>query len=158
MARSRGAALQLAIWVAAALLGVHGRELHHAAERGDLDVVARALESGEDPQSRDQDGYTLLHLAAGRKLALASRCVLYRCVGGRFEAGSRLLIVGMGHASMVSLLIEYGASPSVGDEHGETPLHLAAAVGHEEVVRNLLAGGADVNQQSQNGCVANLWY
>lgn len=57
----------------------------------------------------------------------------------------------MGHASIVRTLIRHGASPAVGDDIGETPLHLAATVGQEGTAHELLALGADVNQKSKDG-------
>jgi hypothetical protein len=65
--------------------------------------------------------------------------------------GAQQLASGMGHASIVGTLIQYGASPAVGDDLGETPLHLAATVGQEAAAHKLLALGADVNQKSREG-------
>ena len=36
-----------------------------------------------------------------------------------------------------------GAQPNLGDNRGYTPLHFAALANHEQVVRELLQGGAD---------------
>ena len=48
-----------------------------------------------------------------------------------------------GHAEVARALIDHGAAPDAPDKHGRTPLLLASD--HEEVVRMLLAAGADPN-------------
>lgn len=42
-------------------------------------------------------------------------------------------------------------------EHGETPLMLAAVNGDVDMVRNLLADGADPNEQNERGETALMW-
>ena len=50
------------------------------------------------------------------------------------------------------LLLEYGASPSVpATQENLTPLHEAASRGYAEVVRELVAHGADVNARWEEG-------
>lgn len=46
---------------------------------------------------------------------------------------------GLGHHGVVSELLDHGADPLQPDRFGRTPLMLAAALGHEEVMRILLA-------------------
>jgi hypothetical protein len=54
-----------------------------------------------------------------------------------------------GDQALVALLLGLGADPNVGDTAGEyhTPLTAAVSEGREEVVRQLIAAGADVNKQ-----------
>src|SRR5688572_14094446 len=49
----------------------------------------------------------------------------------------------LGHTDVVRALIDHGAAPDAPDKHNRTPLLLASD--HEEVVRILLAAGADPN-------------
>lgn len=49
----------------------------------------------------------------------------------------------MGHLSIVLLLLEAGADPSVATDIGMTPLYLAAQFGHFECTRALVEAGAD---------------
>ncbi|CAN0022911.1 unnamed protein product, partial [Hapterophycus canaliculatus] len=42
------------------------------------------------------------------------------------------------HPKLVDTLLELGASPSATDEHGDAPLHVAAALGRSKIVEALL--------------------
>ena len=46
---------------------------------------------------------------------------------------------------MVRLLLREGASVDVTDKHGQTPLHWAAYMGHDDVIVDLVQAGANVN-------------
>ena len=56
-----------------------------------------------------------------------------------------------GHASVVELLISYGAKVNARSVDRFAPLHNAAYSGNKEVVEMLIAHGADVNTESDNG-------
>ncbi len=51
----------------------------------------------------------------------------------------------------VRLLLAQGASPDARDEEQRTPLMLAAAEGHRELVQVLLEAGADPNLRDRDG-------
>ncbi|XP_065350664.1 protein piccolo-like isoform X5 [Cloeon dipterum] len=89
--------------------------LHRAARTCRNDVAAYCLESlGMDPSSKDNAGYTPLHVACAR-----------------------------GHLSMARLLLMYGALVDSSAQGGIRPLHEASECGHIELMRLLLSYGAD---------------
>ena len=57
-------------------------------------------------------------------------------------------------AKVRTLLSTQGAQSFINyqEEHGCTPLHIAAIKGHEAVMEKLLAVRCNVNLQDQNGC------
>jgi len=71
-------------------------ELLEAARNGDLIKVQKALENGANPNVKDKDGHTPLHLAAFT-----------------------------GHADVARLLLEHGADPRIADNKGHIPLDYA---------------------------------
>ena len=50
-----------------------------------------------------------------------------------------------------ALLLEFGADIEARDDHGDTPLHIAAIRPALEVANVLLASGAEVNARNHNG-------
>jgi ankyrin repeat protein len=58
------------------------------------------------------------------------------------------------HISAVKLLLEAGANPNAVSPKGDTALHIAAHDGKLEPLRELVAGGADVNARNAAGQTA----
>jgi ankyrin repeat protein len=116
--------LRLVLALAALRHASPSTPLHQAAEGGDAQALAHAIdEQGyTDLAATDNDHYTALHLAAG-----------------------------MGHEEVVRALLDRGAPISAVDENGEQPLHLASHLGHTAIVELLLASGADANAASNSG-------
>jgi len=75
-----------------------------AAYRGHADVVKVLLESGADPDAKNNGGHTPLHAAAYR-----------------------------GHLNVASLLLEHGADPCVTNKDGDIPLVTAQKRRAEDV-------------------------
>jgi len=84
--------------------------------------VTRCLAAGADPNARDEDGWTPLHLAA------------------TYDG-----------AEAVAALLAGGADLNARDEDGWTPLHVAALVGGAEAVAALLDEGADDGARTAAG-------
>jgi len=99
-----------------------------AVARGDHKALAKALESGADPNSRDRRGGPVLGLAAAR-----------------------------GDLGSVRLLLERGADPNLVSEVGNSPLMIAAARGRLDVARALLEAGAKSNATNSWGLSAVDW-
>jgi hypothetical protein len=56
-----------------------------------------------------------------------------------------------GELMKVKKYLERGLGVEVRDEHGNTPLHVAASRGHLHIAKLLIEGGADVNARSKEG-------
>jgi uncharacterized protein len=100
------------------------RRLVEAAGSGHADMVAALVRLAADPNKPDSNGSTALYRASVH-----------------------------GSSDTVRLLMEAGARPDTESGRGDEglPLCAAAAWGHEEVVRELLAGGADVTLREDHG-------
>lgn len=89
-----------------------------AALDGDLVTVQRIVERGATPDTADQEGNSLLMLAARN-----------------------------GHANLVTYLVSRKASVNARNRFGDTALMAAALKGHIEVAKVLVGNGAEVNSQ-----------
>ena len=104
-----------------AALGDGTTALHHAAMRGEAEMVSVLLYAGANVRATTRlGGYTPLHLASQR-----------------------------GHDAAIEALLKGGANPNLPTVTGATPLMLAAASGHVAAVKQLLAHKADVNAKEK---------
>jgi ankyrin repeat protein len=87
---------------------------------GKLSDAEAALAAGADPNARDDQLYTPLHLAARG-----------------------------GNTDLARLLIDKGADPNAKDDDHRTPLHLAVLSGHTDLARLLIEKGVDVNAKNR---------
>ena len=95
-----------------------------AAAQGNIELVKRHLDAGEDVNEKNKVGMTPLHYAS------------------------------IGHMEVVELLITNGANVNAKSEFqnfGETPLHHAAWGDYKEIVKLLITKGADVNAIIESG-------
>lgn len=97
-------------------------QLHVAAETGDEELAAKAIEQGVNVNDKDDGEQTPLHRAAG-----------------------------FGHAALVSFLIKSNASINARDESGSTPLHLSAWKGQVAAAEALLDNNADIDARGLYG-------
>ncbi|MCI07884.1 ankyrin repeat domain-containing protein 26-like, partial [Trifolium medium] len=82
---------------------------HIVASRGDLLKVIRLYEYGADPNIKDLDGNTVLHVAV-----VANKIDIVRC------------------------LLEHGANGDIKNTGGSTPIELAT-LPHQKDIQNLLS-------------------
>ena len=133
--------------------------LHEAAFAGNLDEVKRLLEEGAAVDVPDPDGRTALmwasfngHTAVDALLLEHGAAIDAREMNGR----TALMYASSGpFAATVGLLLEKGAEVNLqGTGEGFTALMTAAAEGQVEVVRVLLAYGADPDLEDVDGDTA----
>ncbi|MBC9712095.1 ankyrin repeat domain-containing protein [Streptomyces sp. TRM66268-LWL] len=102
--------------------------LFSAVFDGDENAAVRLLRDGADPDAADEDGESLLYLAAMNN-----------------------------RPGIVRLLLAAGADPARLSRDADLPLCGAACAGHHEVVRALLAAGAEPDQPEEGGFTALAW-
>jgi ankyrin repeat protein len=121
--------------------------LHHAARRGDSEIVRRLLAAGARVDARDRYQCTPLHVAAGAAGAEVVAALLDAgapaAAADLFGATALHAAAEAGRGECASRLLERGAPVGAQDAGGNTPLHCAARAGRGEAAQRLLAAGAD---------------
>ncbi len=119
--------------------------LWSALKKHDLESVRKALQAGVDPNIRDADGYTPLHLAAADcsleivQELLCSGASPYFQTPRRLAANTPLHIAAVcERADIVQLLINYGADPDKSNA-----VQLRPSERNEKVGRILLAARSE---------------
>ena len=130
--------------------------LHKAAENNHVSVARALLEAGAKVEIKTLEAETALHRAAfagNEKLvklllewkvgprmagAYSNRPLHYACMSGNIE--------------VVKALLDKIGSSALNDEFNQqndasrTPLHLAAENGHDSIIQELIARGAEIDQ------------
>lgn len=136
-----------------------GMSLGEAAALGDqARVEDRLAATPEALSAPGPDGWTPLHLAVffGRD-AVARRLILAGADVQAFSTNAvgnqplHAAIAGEQALELVHALLEAGADVNAVAAGGVTPLHLAAAYGHDELVAVLRAHGASTVAKTENG-------
>ena len=121
----------------------------------DGDLVRKYLAAGADPDARNKNGGTPLHMAAGKghSEAIAALIDAGADPDARNKNGETPLrmAAGKGHSEAIAALIDAGADPDARNETGETPLHMAAGKGPSEAIAALIDAGADPDARNENG-------
>jgi cytohesin len=124
--------------------------LFEAAKKGDIEQVRKLITAGVDVNAKDKKGQTPLHFAARHGHEQIARLLIARGadvnVNMAGESWTPLLdAASTGQTKLVKLLLQKGAKVDVGDDYGYTPLYYAIWSEDQEMVRMLIAAGADVN-------------
>lgn len=133
-----------------------------ATQYGARERVEQLVEGGYDVNQRDDENVTLLHWAAinnRRELALyfLSKGAEVNAVGGELLSTPLQWATRQGHVSMVVLLMQHGADPSIQDGEGCAGIHLAAQFGFTAIMSYIVAKGVSVNAQDKNGMSPLMW-
>jgi len=124
--------------------------LHAAAWQGEAARIAQLLAAGADPNSRDGHGRTPLHVATFARRREAARALsqggadLGALENDRYDAVTVAAVAD--DEETLRLLLALGASAKlVTSRYDGTALIAAAHLGHDGVVRQLIAAGAPLD-------------
>lgn len=129
--------------------------LLEASRKGDIREVKEILEKGLDPNAKDEEGSSALHLAL---IGLHREVAIYLLKKGadpnlKDNEGWTPLHIASFHKneSMAKLLLKHGADPNAVDIYGRTPLHFVARHGVLKTVKLLFEYGARPDVKNKNG-------
>ena len=124
--------------------------LHAVAQQGDAARIAALLAAGADPNSRDGNGRTPLHVATFARQRDAIRSLakggadLGALDNDRYDAVTIAAVAD--DEQTLALLLSLGASAKLTtSRYDGTALIAAAHLGHDGVVRQLIAAGAPLD-------------
>ncbi|CAO3413574.1 ankyrin repeat domain-containing protein [Azospirillum doebereinerae] len=145
---------------ATATAGLHSREAVLALLRNPTELT-RALQSGTAPDTRLDNGKTLLMVAAEQGLTDATRILLDRKARTdlRTSDGATAVMYAAwgGYETVVTALADGGADLDATNDDGKTALMAAAARGHTGVANALLHRGVAVDRTTANGWSALMY-
>jgi uncharacterized protein len=133
--------------------------LHAAAAKGDVQAIGALLARGTDVTATDSHGRTPLHVAAHMSHDAAVRALVKGGADPRALESRRYDIVTIAAVKddvpMLKLALELGGDPkAITSPYDGTALIAAAHLGHDEVVRVLIAAGAPLDHVNNLGWTA----
>ena len=124
--------------------------LHAAAQRGDVAQIARLLKAGAAIDATDGAGRTPLHVATFARQGVAVRALMEaganhaKLEHGRYDAVT-IAAVADDEDTLRTLLAHGASAKLVTSRYDGTALIAAAHLGHDGVVRQLIAAGAPLD-------------
>lgn len=127
--------------------------LHWAVRADDAELSDRLIKAGADVRASNRYGVTALYLACVNGNTIIIDRLLTAGVdanaAGPEEETALMTAARSGSVGAVKLLLDHGARVDARESwHGQTALMWAAAQRHPDVMRELIARGADVNARS----------
>ena len=123
--------------------------------------LSRTLQAGASPDTRLENGKTLLMIAAEQGLTDAVRVLLDRHARTdlRTSDGATAVMYAAwgGHDAVVRALADGGADLDTTNSDGKTALMAAAARGHQDVARTLIQHGVMVDRTTAYGWSALMY-
>ena len=117
--------------------------IHKAAEKGDIETVQQHLDAGADVNTKDEDGFTLLTVAANYGSKEIVELLIFNGVDVNAKNDGGCTPLHYAETKEVAeLLIAKGADVNANDKYGSTPLSAANAIANTEVAELLIANGA----------------
>lgn len=133
--------------------------LHRAAHEGDAALIRELVAAGHDTEARDARGRTPVHVAAFASEDEALRALaeagadMNALEGQAYDAVTIAAVAD--DPELMSLAIALGNDPGlVTSPYDGTALIAAAHLGHDEVVRRLIAAGAPLDHVNNLGWTA----
>lgn len=139
------------------------QEIVRATQFGNFELCCKLIDSGQlDVNIRDRENVTLLHWASiNNRVDLVNYYIangaFVDAIGGDLQSTPLHWATRQGHVSMVVLLMQHRADPSLLDGDGFNCLHLASQYGHTSIVAYLVAKGQDINATDLNGMTPLMW-
>ena len=135
------------------------RGLHRAAQRGDVAAIRRLIAEGAKLEARDASGRTPLHVAAFAAQYEAVRALAAAGADMNAFENSAYDIVTIAAVAddlvMVDLALTLdNKAGNVTSPYDGTALIAAAHLGHKDVVKRLIAGGAPLDHVNNLGWTA----
>jgi len=127
-----------------AMGGLEDTPLHKAAQANDLQQIQALLDVNANPAALGEGGYTPLHSAAKNGSAeaiaqLANQMSVEEVNIQGYDGDTALYYAALnGTPEAVDTLLAYGADPTIANEKGYTPLHMAAYSGAAQIIKRLL--------------------
>ncbi len=124
--------------------------LHAAAQRGDVTQIKRLLKAGAAIDATDGAGRTALHVATFARQGAAVRALIEaganhaKLENGRYDAVT-IAAVADDEDTLRTLLTHGASAKLVTSRYDGTALIAAAHLGHDGVVRQLIAAGAPLD-------------
>jgi ankyrin repeat protein len=138
--------------------------LHYAIIGTNPTIISRHLiEKGADPNIADRKGMTPLHLAAqiGKTTDLIDLILKMKRIdiNGRDTNGKTILhcAINGNNVTIARHLLDNGADPTVRDNDGITPFHLAASYSEDIDLLNLILSNekqVDIDEKNESGMTA----